>query len=227
MRSAFETCVLPIPAIKWQEIELPCRYAGLGLRSSAKFAPLACIAASIIARPLLSKLIRQDIVPMLCEDPCVSDSLSVVRATFSAVMPLVETVLQAPRPKCQRLFTDAIERAEFESRIAELAHSSCAAEEDELIRLRSNSAPFAAAWITPLRGAELDACEWMELQPFRAALRLRLGLPVVSSVTPCAQCGGDFDVLGRHALVCRGTLHARHNAVRDGIFRFATGVFIF
>jgi hypothetical protein len=83
------------------------------------------------------------------------------------------------------------------------------------VRLGCCATPEAGAWLRALPSHTLGLV--LTPEEFRAALRLRLGVPVFSTATSCSYCEVPMDESEVHALSCKhGGYHVRrHNAVRD------------
>jgi hypothetical protein len=93
----------------------------------------------------------------------------------------------------------------------------------DLARMASLRLPHAGDWLNALPSPALGL--HLRPQEFVAAARLRLGAPVFAAAGPCPACLVHSDAEGDHALCCayQGERIARHNHLRDALYRTAVG----
>ena len=93
----------------------------------------------------------------------------------------------------------------------------------EKARIASLGLHYAGMWLTVVPSPALG----LHLQPiqFLFAVKYRLGCQVYGEDGPCPACHHPSDKFGDHALCCGfwGDSIARHNGIRDHIFKMASG----
>jgi hypothetical protein len=197
--SAFDHYFGPLPRTVHHQIRMATRIGGIGLRSSTEH-HAAAYASSVST---CAKLDGWD--PMTAAGYV--DALAHL-ATVTAPPHDTTAILAAAQPDTQQLISRAIDDKTLTDVLATTdLHTT--------IRLRSQSGPHAAAWLTVLPSH--DAGFAYTHKEYRTLIRWWLGLPVYEDAKPCRQCGSPNDVDGYHALTCRcwGGRIYRHHALAN------------
>lgn len=195
----------------WEQAVLPIRSSGLGIHDCAEYAALACLAASADAARLADRVTSIQ----LPSDPFCTMALGCPRlAHYPDVLKTIEDSRRAdgiPEARSQKRWSKSVD-------IVRAGVLFDSASTQDKARLQSCSAKHASGWLYghPESGEDL----WLKPQLFVAALRLRLGLPILETPSTCRLCNSsEADVFGHHSLACiSGGLRTRaHNAIRDGV----------
>jgi hypothetical protein len=192
-----------------QQIRLPVRLAGLGLRSHAATAPLSYLSSLALAAPdvLRAKANGQEpLLPTLRTDAAVSDCYHRIRPTGYFARRRAEDKVQLPTESAD--FLDAFQEGGATGLQHVLLNDIETASFDELLfkadretkaRLRCCSETGAGAWITAVPTEDELS---MSDGGYRGAVRLRLGLPPSNHMPSACFCGTPL-TYRHHFLVCQ------------------------
>lgn len=212
IRQAFAMITGVVPTgSEWTQATLGPASGGFGLRPVALHAPAAYTASRAATFALC-----QGADPRFSWDSGVSGSgLSEAIACLRAGLPegaelSAKITEHASSLVAQRSLSKALDKQRLEALLEALPLHGQA-------RLRSCSAPHAAAWVTAPPSPALDL--HLGAPQFRAAVQLWLGCPV-GDPGPCARCGDLVDSHGTHLLSCKmgGSVVRRHDKLRNVVF---------
>jgi len=210
----------PLPDGVWDRVVLPLRMGGLGLESAADLAAVAHIAAQLDAD------IPAALVAPICgralfagADRSALRALDCPRlALFSGMRSFLESHLRTGRPGFryrERRHDDGRQKVWSRDLAGErLKRVRAALSSAERARLCSAGSVGAARWLSGAPEAGPD--DWLAPAEFVAAVRFRLGMPLLDAPRPCGFCHRAVaDVRGDHAAVCLATgfRTAVHNAL--------------
>ena len=218
-----------------RQAQLPLRFAGLGLRNSARTAPAAYWASwADCLQPLTQRYpeLGGQLLDYLTEleeraPPCVRAAQQAGTHLDAAGMqdrPGWPAVAGGARPRqpdreetepgdwqhgWQFWAVTSLEQQEHQLLLSDLRGRGLESGAPGPARLRSCGGRNAAVWLTVCptsRSLHLRNAELL------TALRLRLGLPVPQEGARCEGCRAALDPLGYHRLTCTRTarLHTRH-----------------
>eukprot|EP00664_Eupelagonemidae_sp_cell27_P009848 gene9848-2688_t len=195
----------------WAEARLGLRQGGVGLRAAAQHVACAFVASRTAAHALCGRMDSCEVWEA-ARDP--AGPLAAALRSVAARVPQqfeFHVVADDPQPVPQKAMSAAVDAAAWEVLAAH-------ADAPTRARMRSRTAPFAAAWLAAVPSPSLSL--WFQPHELRIALCLWLGLPVTDGVDTCLACGREVDDLGAHALGCMfaGTTALCHNALRDALW---------
>ena len=184
---------------------LPFRLGGLGLRSTARHAATAFIAASLATAPLMVLFSKSPLLP----DPlfiAVSDEIPLCAVNIVAE----KAALSKPELKTQRAFSKVIDDADL---------AALCPTDDERIRINSCGSQGASLYLVgPLTYDNKLSEFFFEPLAFTTAVKLRLGQDVQPDDDICPLCANHpTDKAGHSALMCMkcGARSRAHNALRN------------
>ena len=195
---------------------------GLGIRSSTEHAS-ACYVASVI------ECARADSWSPKLAEGFLDSTDNILRAAGMAVNDANRnTVWQMPSSEQETLqhrFSELITEQSYKELLEGVGVTELDGptwSDEKMRRARMNSVgtgKAAGAWLLAVPSAFFNT--EMTNSQFSVAVRLRLGERVLTVERKCNICGSAMDAYGYHATTCkgRGSLGARHNHVRDVIYR--------
>eukprot|EP00663_Eupelagonemidae_sp_cell21sb_P003029 gene3029-6398_t len=199
---------------QWDEVALPTRMGGMGMRQAAKHCDAAyvasvsgCFATCVSLCPAYEWPGEQ-----------VAGSFSVAAARVSeAIGPSDRLDVTEPAVFLQKKLSGLIEAAGFARLVAEASPLDRA-------RLRARAALHASAWLHAVPDPDLDL--HIDDHRFRTLVQWWFGLPVLRQEQMCPCCHLAMDARGQHAVRCmtRGERTRRHNNLRRRLQSVLTGM---
>jgi len=210
-----------VPDITWQQITLPMRHGGLGIRDPMHVQPAARMAALIGLEMFGHDRVG---VPSVALEQPAPDTTQTIAARRSQLGPNFEPLAAwdaNPRLIASASIDHASQRwwaghvaVEQRSRLCQLGTAR------DMARLQCQGGPIANGWMSvlPSRALRTDICD----PDYRLLLRWWLGLPILPigrTLPGCPLCAEPVDPFGDHFVCCdRSGISRRHNALRDAIF---------
>jgi hypothetical protein len=189
------------------QCSLPCRSGGLGIRSCVYHAPGAFVAARAAAAKMVSVFTTVDVTPF--DEGCTSFCESIGFSGAPTQRKLSQHIdgfrlLVLSQDLSEGMADDPPQRA--------------------IVRLAAAGQKGASLWLAP--SPETVDILTMSPGPFRAYLRMRLGLPLFAATEThlCPRCRrSNIDVFGDHILLCLGggAKTWLHHQLRDVIISLA------
>ena len=215
----------PLSTVAKHQLNLPVKKGGFGLRSMMQLADVAWISAMGQAIQYCSQFAGKDKPSKQVAKPldeCVArinDMIGQCRLPGTG-NDFWETYMKDPiHPGLQKELMELItDKKQEELRLEEGKRSKS----DEA-RWRSISLEHTGLWITTTPSHQLYR---VADGHFRAAARIRLGLPPHDDIRHCA-CGTSLHQLPQHFLSCRGLFgmnSVRHNQIRNTLMRTAASL---
>ena len=201
----------PVNNQQWLQARLPVHIGGLGLRGAAEHASASHVASLLASETQVRRLLQSpedDTARFTLPQPLLDDL-----AARQGEEASVETVWGLT----QKMLSKRIDSQNLQRLRDQVGDDDVR----EKAKLESLGLPYAGAWLVapPIRALGLH------LQPaeFIMAVKLRLGIHVYTSDSPCPACQRPSCRHGDHALCCShwGERITRHNLLRDHIHDMA------
>ena len=199
----------PLSSEQWLQSKLPVSLGGLGLRSAVDHAAASHVASLLTSETHVRRLMRNS-----------EEEQTIFSLPQSALDDL--TARQGEQATTGTVWGQTQKMLSKRIDSHNLLHlKSQLVDERERARLESLGLPYAGAWLVapPIRALGLH----LQPEEFVMATKLRLGIAMFSSDSPCPACQRPSDVQGDHALCCShwGERITRHNLLRDHLHDLA------
>ena len=197
---------------EWTQAQLGLGHAGLGLRSAVRHAPAAYFASRVGTRHLCGQM---DPAYVWDDNEPGSALSSALSALAASLPPSKQALLQPSGTLKQKDLSDALDKVDFERRLA-------GAEAAVKAAVLSETLKGASGFITAIPCKALRLC--LEPAEFVVELQRRLGAQIFDSDDFCPLCDTVMDTRGFHASVCTcgGDKTAGHNAARSLVYHYAS-----